>query len=210
MTITAFVEQNDALAGETDYLDENTVSTDAAGDRRPAAAGELTFVVVDSATNTPLDQGSTDSDGIVVLDAELDVPFFVYEVSEPDDGVYGSPDITLTGDETVDLQVTRYVAVQQESAAPSATASGSATASSSPLATPSGTASLTLSVAPSDDGTGMPSTAPAASTTGTSVLPNTGSGPGASESVPGAVLWLTLLAVALALVGAIGVRVRRL
>ena len=208
VVLEAFIEQDDAQAGETVYTDEATVGTTAAGDRRPATEGELTCVVVDSATNTVLDQGSTDADGIVVLDAETGALFFIYKVAEPDGTFYGSPDFLLIGDETLDVEVTRSVAIQPASA--SLVASGSAAASTVPRASATSSASPAPSAAVSDDGTTMPSAAPSGSSVGgTSALPNTGVGTGPPAGGRGSMLWLALLGTALARVGAAGLRAGR-
>ncbi|HEV2529728.1 MAG TPA: hypothetical protein VGT61_14865 [Thermomicrobiales bacterium] len=81
VTIQGLVFEDPARAGEIDYLINVTAAQDV-GDYRTAREGEQTYAVVDLTTEQVIDSGSTDANGIVVLDAQTDASYYIVELSD--------------------------------------------------------------------------------------------------------------------------------
>ena len=78
VTIQGIVFEDPDRAGEIDYL-INVTATQDVGEYRLAREGEQTYLVVDFTTGQVIDSGSTDANGMVVLDAETDAAYYIVE-----------------------------------------------------------------------------------------------------------------------------------
>ena len=81
ITVQGLVVEEPERAGQTDYLLNVTAAAEA-GNFRPAREGEQTYEVYDLDNNTLIDSGSTDANGIVVLDGEVDGRYYVAEIGD--------------------------------------------------------------------------------------------------------------------------------
>ncbi len=149
ISIQGIVVEDPVRAGETDYL-INVTSTAEVGDFRAAFAGEQTYQVVDLKTNQVIDTGSTDANGQVVLDGEVDAAYYVVEVN--DTGAIPGTDSLFyaAGDPNAFIALTGIIYVAQVVPSPSPVVSAlpSPVASASPSPVASASPSLVASVSP--------------------------------------------------------------
>jgi hypothetical protein len=144
ITVQGLVVEDPDRVGETDYL-LNVTAAARAGDFRPAREGEQTYQVVDLASSQVIDSGSTDADGQVILDGEVDAAYYVVEIG--DTGAIPGTDSLFypAGDPNalISLTAVRYVVAfdqapespspsQVESTAPSPAVSDSPSAPAGP------------------------------------------------------------------------------
>lgn len=147
ISVQGIVVEDPDRAGETDYLLNVTTAAEV-GDYRSARAGEQTYQVVDLASSTVIDRASTDANGQVVLDGEVDAAYYVVETS--DTGAIPGTDSLFyaTGDPNAFIALTTVVYVSRLEPVPSPSpspvlpdSSASPIASESPVASPSDIAS---------------------------------------------------------------------
>ena len=111
VTVQGLVVDDTARAGQYDYLIDVTASS-ALGDYRPAGQAEQTYIAVDATTNQVIDSGTTDANGVAVLDGEIGAPFYVYEAGDQNNP-FGTTNLTYPADQTdatVFITGLRYVA----------------------------------------------------------------------------------------------------
>ncbi len=162
ITVQGLVVEDPDRAGETDYLIDITAAAEA-GDFRAARAGEQTYEVVDLASNQVLDRGTTDSNGQVVLDGQVDASFYVVEVGDTGP-IPGSDSLFYpAGDPNAFVILTGVVYVGQidpavsPSPSPVVDVSPSAAPSGDPVASPSD--AVVPSASPDPSGGAVPSSA---------------------------------------------------
>ena len=158
VTVQGLVVADPERAGHTDYLLDVTAAAEA-GDFRPARAGEQTYQVVDLASDQVIDSGSTDANGVVVLDGEVDGAYYVVETS--DTGAIPGTDSLLypAGDPNayIALTVVVYVAsLAPEPPGPSPSDAGPASPSPAESASLVPSGSPAASASASSDGTASP------------------------------------------------------
>ncbi len=189
ISIQGLVVEDAGRAGETDYL-INVTTAAATGDYRAAFAGEQTYQVVDLTTNQVIDSGSTDANGQVVLDGEVDAAYYVVEVN--DTGTIPGTDSLFyaAGDPNAFIALTAIVYVSQvvpspspmaPSPSPVASPSASAVASASPAASLVASADPLPSDPPATDPGQLASVTPGAAVAGDGIA-----GPSAAASRPAA------------------------
>lgn len=194
ITVQGLVVEDPDRVGQTDYL-LNVTAAARVGDFRPAREGEQTYQVVDLTSNQVIDSGTTDANGEVILDGEVDAAYYVVEIG--DTGAVPGTDSLFypAGDPNayISLTAVRYVAVldpapESPSPSPATSTSPSPAVSDSPsapagLGSPSPVASNPASsIDPSPSGAaGEP---PMVSDTGTvSPIPATSDAFGTGDSV---------------------------
>lgn len=141
VTVQGLVVDNTARAGQYDYLIDVTASS-AVGDYRPAGAAEQTYIAVDASTNQVIDSGTTDANGVAVLDGEIGAPFYVYEAGDQNNP-FGTTNLTYPADQTdatVFITGLQYVA----GSAPEPTVTPTVVPSETVEPPPSGAASGTV------------------------------------------------------------------
>lgn len=143
ISVQGLVVEDPVRAGETDYLLNITAAAEA-GDFRAAAEGEQTYEVVDLVSNQVLDSGTTDANGQVVLDGQVDASYYVVEVGDTG-SIPGSDSLFYpAGDPNAFVVLTGVVYVGQldpvasPSPSPSIIDSPSPEPSLDPVSSPSG------------------------------------------------------------------------
>lgn len=174
ITVQAYLVVDDARAGTVEYSGD-VVSAEAIDTPLTTPAPGYGFASIDSTTGISLEQAVTDASGVVVLDGEVGAPLYVMAQDDPN----GSRDYTLTEGETLLVRAVIYVHSSTPSPAPS-------TAPSAQGPAPSVTGG---------DGMTAPSVA-GTTPSGSTALPNTGSGAVRGGTSPWVSLLLTLFAVA--------------
>ena len=140
VTVQGLVVDDTARAGQYDYLIDVTASS-AVGDYRPAAEAEQTYIAVDATTNQVIDSGTTDANGVAVLNGEIGAPFYVYEAGDQNNP-FGTTNLTYPADQTdatVFITGLQYVAGSAPEPAVTPTVAPSDSAAPLPTGVASGT-----------------------------------------------------------------------